>query len=85
MIHRTSMLRTFNFNFFFASGKLLLLAVLVPLVLTSGSGHALTAASAFLTLALYNTVRLTMTLFFPNAVAQSSDAYVSMGRIQVSI
>ena len=37
----------------------------------------------FVTLSLYNSVRLVMTLFFPNAIAQLAEALVSVRRLQV--
>ena len=46
------------------------------------SGEALTAEKAFLTLALFNVVRLSLTLFFPLAIQLVSEALISVKRIQ---
>ena len=46
------------------------------------SGEALTAEKAFLTLALFNVVRLSLTLFFPLAIQLVSEALISVRRIQ---
>ena len=43
----------------------------------------MTAEKAFLVVSLFNTVRLTMTLFFPFAISQLGEAKVSIKRIQV--
>ena len=42
----------------------------------------LTAEKAFLTLSMFNTVRLSMTLFFPFAISQLGEMRVSVNRIQ---
>ena len=46
------------------------------------SGEALTAEKAFLILALFKAVSLSMTLFFPLAIQQISEALISVKRIQ---
>jgi ATP-binding cassette subfamily C (CFTR/MRP) protein 4 len=43
----------------------------------------LTAEKAFLCLSMFNTVRLSMTLFFPFAISQLGEIRVSISRIQV--
>ena len=45
-------------------------------------GEVLTAEKAFLTLALFNVVRLSMTLFFPLCIQLVSEALISVSRIQ---
>ena len=47
------------------------------------TGDALTAEKAFLVASMFNTVRLSMTLFFPFAISQIGEARVSIKRIQV--
>ena len=42
----------------------------------------LTAEKAFLCLSMFNTVRLSMTLFFPFAISQWGEMRVSINRIQ---
>eukprot|EP00095_Tigriopus_kingsejongensis_P003130 snap_masked-scaffold438_size171652-processed-gene-0.1 protein:Tk03130 transcript:snap_masked-scaffold438_size171652-processed-gene-0.1-mRNA-1 annotation:"multidrug resistance-associated protein 4" len=79
VIRRTAYFRGFNFSFFFTSTKVILLAILIPFVL---SNQVINAEKVFLTLALYNTVRLSMTLFVPYGIAMVSEALVSIKRIQ---
>ena len=52
-------------------------------VVFSFTGVRLTAEKAFLCLSMFNTVRLTMTLFFPFAISQWGETKVSIKRIQV--
>ena len=47
------------------------------------TGDILTAEKAFLVASMFNTVRLSMTLFFPFAISQIGEARVSIKRIQV--
>nr|AHK05652.1 ATP-binding cassette transporter sub-family C member 4 [Tigriopus japonicus] len=79
VIRRTAYFRGFNFSFFFVASKVILLAILIPYVLT---GQIINAEKVFLTLSLYNTVRLSMTLFVPFAISMGSEGLVSIGRIQ---
>lgn len=81
VIKKTSYYRAFNFSFFIVSSRLIMLAILTPYVL---SGSSITAEKIFLTLALYNTTRLSMTLFFPFAISFGSEAVVSIKRIRVT-
>ena len=80
VITKTSYYRSFNFSFFIVSTRLIMVAILVPYVL---SGAHITAEKIFLTLALYNTTRLSMTLFFPFGISMGSEALVSIKRIRV--
>ena len=82
VIRRLAYYRGFNFSFFFVSSKLIVLAIFIPFV---ASGEIMTAEKAFLTLSLYNTVRLSMTLFIPYAITLISEALVSTRRIEVKI
>ena len=45
-------------------------------------GDVLTAEKAFLTLALFNVVRLSMSLFFPTGIQLGSEGLISIKRIQ---
>lgn len=49
--------------------RFIILAILIPYVLT---GEPMRADRIFMTLALYDRVRLSMTLFFPYAISQGS-------------
>ena len=44
--------------------------------------QVLTAEKAFLALSLYNTVRLSMTLFFPFAISMLGECRASIDRVQ---
>ena len=79
MIQKTWFYKAFNNTFFFTSCKVIMVLVLLTFVL---SGEALTAEKAFLTLALFNVVRLSLTLFFPLAIQLVSEALISVKRIQ---
>ena len=98
VITKTSYYKSFNFSFFIVSSKLILVAILIPYVLTGDykrllfgqlfqyfyfPGEPMTADRIFLTMALYDRVRLSMTLFFPNAISMGSEAAVSFKRIRV--
>jgi ATP-binding cassette subfamily C (CFTR/MRP) protein 4 len=80
MIRKTSRLRAINMSLFYTSSKIVIFLTLLTYVLT---GNSLTAEKVFVTLSLYNNVRLIMTLFFPNGVSQLAEALVSITRIQV--
>ena len=71
--------RAFNFSFFYTASRFILLCTFLVYGFT---GNILTAEKAFLTLSLFNTVRLSMTLFFPFAISQLGETRVSVSRIQ---
>ena len=58
---------------------------ILPSLLQIAKAHhqVLTAEKAFLCLSMFNTVRLSMTLFFPFAISQWGEMNVSINRIQV--
>ena len=76
---RTCNYRAFNFSFFFTASRFILLCTFVVFGFT---GDVLTAEKAFLVASMFNTVRLSMTLFFPFAISQIGEAKVSVQRIQ---
>ncbi|CAG7731096.1 unnamed protein product [Allacma fusca] len=78
-IRKTSYLRALNMSLFFTSSKVIVFLTLLLYVLL---GHHLTAELVFVTLALYNNVRLVMTLFFPLAVAMLAETKVSVTRLE---
>ena len=79
VITKSCFYKSFNMCFFFTSSRLVMAIILLVYVLM---GEILTAEKAFLTLALFNVVRLSMTLFFPHAVAMLSESLISIKRIQ---
>ena len=48
-------------------------------------GNVLDAEAVFVSMSLFNTLRLTMTYFFPMAVSQGSELLVVFKRVQVSL
>ncbi|GFQ66175.1 hypothetical protein TNCT_86262 [Trichonephila clavata] len=79
-IRRTSILRGINLAVFFISSKLILLVAFVVYVL--GVQGDLTPEKVFVCMALFNNLRLAMTLFFPYAIAQGAESIISLKRIQ---
>lgn len=67
---------------FFASSKII---VFVTFTLYALTGNAITASTVFVTVSLYGTIKLTLTLFFPLAVERLSETAVSVRRITVRL
>lgn len=65
---------------FFASSKIIVFATFTVYVLL---GNTITASTVFVTVSLYGTIKLTVTLFFPLAVERLSETVVSIRRIKV--
>ncbi|XP_029941882.1 multidrug resistance-associated protein 4-like [Salarias fasciatus] len=76
---KSSYLRGLNMASFFASSKII---VFVTFTVYTLLGNAITASTVFVTVSLYGTIKLTVTLFFPLAVEKLSETLVSVGRIQ---
>lgn len=79
VVQKTYFYKAFNMCFFFTSSRLVMAIIFLSYVLM---GDILTAEKAFLTLALFNVVRLSMTLFFPGGIQMGSEALISIKRIQ---
>lgn len=65
---------------FFASSKIIVFVTFTVYVLL---GNTITASTVFVTVSLYGTIKLTVTLFFPLAVEKLSETVVSIRRIKV--
>lgn len=65
---------------FFASSKII---VFVTFTVYTLLGNTITASSVFVTVSLYGTIKLTVTLFLPLAVEKLSETVVSICRIKV--
>ena len=65
---------------FFSSAKLIAFLTFMVYIL---QGHELRARQVFVALALFNPVRLTLTLFVPFAVQMMSESCVTIDRVQV--
>ncbi|XP_035533359.1 multidrug resistance-associated protein 4-like [Morone saxatilis] len=77
-ILKSSYLRGLNMASFFASSKIIVFVTFTVYVLL---GNIITASSVFVTVSLYGTIKLTVTLFFPLAIEKVSETAVSIRRI----
>ena len=80
VIRKTCNFRAFKISFFFTASRLIQLVTFLVFGLT---GHSVTAENAFLVVSMFNTVRRSMTLFFPMALSQLREVRASVRRIQV--
>ena len=79
VIQKSCFYKAFNMCFFFTSSRIVMALIFLTYVLM---GDILTAEKAFLTLALYNVARLSMSLFFPTGIQLFSEGMISIKRIQ---
>ncbi|OQR74932.1 multidrug resistance-associated protein 4-like, partial [Tropilaelaps mercedesae] len=75
-----SILKGVNMALFFVSSKLILF--LCCILYTMLAGGSLTSERVFVTMALLNSVRLAMGLYFPYGIGQGLETMVSLRRIQ---
>ena len=80
VIKKICRLRAFNISFYFTASRLIQLATFLVFALT---GDSITAEKAFLVVSMFNTVRLSMTLFFPMGLSGLRELRASVKRIQV--
>ncbi|RWS24157.1 hypothetical protein B4U80_11357, partial [Leptotrombidium deliense] len=73
------MLKAVNLALFFVTSRIVLFACFITYSLLGGH---LNAESVFVTVALFNTLRLTLTFMFPQSIATSAESLVSIRRIQ---
>ncbi|XP_074603997.1 ATP-binding cassette subfamily C member 4-like [Brevipalpus obovatus] len=73
-----TMLKAFNLALSFVTAKLILFACFLTYLLL---GNRLTARKVFVTVALFNTVKSTLTTQFPTAISVISDLLVTIERI----
>ncbi|XP_076312443.1 ATP-binding cassette sub-family C member 4-like [Tachypleus tridentatus] len=78
-IQSTSILRAVNMSLYFAASKIILFICLITYVFM---GNKLTAEVAFVSVALFNNLRYTMTLFFPQGVSHGAESLISFKRIE---
>ncbi|KAM9766341.1 ATP-binding cassette sub-family C member 4-like isoform 2-T2 [Menidia menidia] len=78
-ILKSSYLRGLNMASFFASSKITVFVTFTVHVLL---GNSITASTVFVTVSLYGTIKLTVTLFFPLAIEKLSETVVSVRRIK---
>ncbi|XP_023285607.1 multidrug resistance-associated protein 4-like [Seriola lalandi dorsalis] len=78
-IMKSSYLRGLNMASFFCASKIIVFITFTLYVLL---GNTISASRVFVTVSLYSAVRLTVTLFFPNAIEKLFETRVSIRRIQ---
>ncbi|XP_063733833.1 ATP-binding cassette sub-family C member 4-like isoform X2 [Eleginops maclovinus] len=78
-ILKSSYLRGLNMASFFASSKIIVFVTFTVYVLL---GNTINARSVFVTVSLYGTIKLTISLFFPMAIEKLSETAVSVRRIE---
>uniref|UniRef100_A0A8D3CD89 Multidrug resistance-associated protein 4 n=1 Tax=Scophthalmus maximus TaxID=52904 RepID=A0A8D3CD89_SCOMX len=78
-ILKSSFLRGLNMAAFFASSKVI---VFITFAVYALLGNAITASRVFVTVSLYGTVKMTVTLLIPLAVEKLSETVVSIHRIK---
>uniref|UniRef100_A0A674F431 Multidrug resistance-associated protein 4 n=1 Tax=Salmo trutta TaxID=8032 RepID=A0A674F431_SALTR len=78
-IMKSSYLRGLNMASFFVASKIIVFITFTVYVLM---GNRISASRVFVAVSLYGAVRLTVTLFFPNAIEKVSEALISIGRIK---
>lgn len=69
-------------GFFFSSAKLIVFLTFLAYIM---SGHALSSEKVFVTIALYQAIRLSTTLFIPFAIQFASETMVTVKRLQVCL
>lgn len=78
-IQQTSVLRAVNMGMFFMSSKLVLFLCFITFALL---GNTLTSECVFVSMSLFNSLRLAMTLYFPFGVGQGAETLISVRRLQ---
>uniref|UniRef100_A0A674F5S8 Multidrug resistance-associated protein 4 n=1 Tax=Salmo trutta TaxID=8032 RepID=A0A674F5S8_SALTR len=74
-IMKSSYLRGLNMASFFVASKIIVFITFTVYVLM---GNRISASRVFVAVSLYGAVRLTVTLFFPNAIEKVSEALISI-------
>ncbi|XP_061760631.1 ATP-binding cassette sub-family C member 4-like [Nerophis ophidion] len=78
-IMKSSYLRGLNMASFFASSKIVVFATFAVYAVL---GNIISASRVFVTMSLYGTIKITVTLFFPLAIEKVSETIVSIRRIK---
>ena len=81
-IKHSSFLKAVNLSFYFVASKIVLFACFVTYVYL---GRRLTAEAVFVTMAYFNTMRITVTKQFPQGIATTAELLVSCNRVKVCI
>jgi hypothetical protein len=79
-IRQATFLRALNISISIISARIILFVIFIIYVLIGGH---LKAEPVFVVMAIFNTLRHTMTWLFPQSIALTAEIYVSCGRVQV--
>ncbi|XP_075590754.1 ATP-binding cassette sub-family C member 4 isoform X2 [Dermatophagoides farinae] len=78
-IRQACYLKAINLSVFFVATRIVLFACFITYVLV---GNQLTSEAVFVSMALFNTLRLTITFFFPNSIGLASELLIGCKRIE---
>ncbi|CAG2163514.1 unnamed protein product [Oppiella nova] len=78
-IRGSTLLRALNISISIIAARVILFAIFIVYVLLGGQ---LKAETVFVTMSIFNTIRNTMTWFFPQSIALAAEIYVSCQRVQ---
>ena len=81
-IRHSSFLKAVNHSFYFVASRIVLFVCFITYIYIGGR---LTAEAVFVTMAYFNTMRLTVTKHFPTGIAATAELMVALKRIKVSI
>ncbi|CAG2107853.1 unnamed protein product [Medioppia subpectinata] len=81
-IRKVCYLKAINLSLFLIATKIILFCCFLTYVLL---GHVLSSKSVFVTMALFNMLRITLTWIFPQGIAQGAELLVTCRRIQSSL
>ncbi len=79
-VKRGLFLKAINLSMFFVASRIILFCCFVLYVLVI---QPLTAEAVFVSMALFNTLRLILTFMFPSAISQASELKITCRRIEV--
>ena len=79
-IRQSSFLKAVNHSFYFVASRIVLFVCFITYIYTGGR---LTAEAVFVTMAFFNTMRITVTKHFPTAIAATAELMVACNRIKV--
>eukprot|EP00096_Caligus_rogercresseyi_P011383 TRINITY_DN4461_c0_g1_i2.p1 TRINITY_DN4461_c0_g1~~TRINITY_DN4461_c0_g1_i2.p1 ORF type:complete len:890 (+),score=159.36 TRINITY_DN4461_c0_g1_i2:173-2842(+) len=79
VIRKTAGCKSFNYAFFSTSSRFILIPVFLLMVILGGE---ISAQKIFLIFGLFEAIKLPLTHFFPSGISASSEALVSMKRIE---
>ncbi|KAH9421088.1 Multidrug resistance-associated protein 4 [Dermatophagoides pteronyssinus] len=78
-IRQACYLKAINLSMFFVATRIVLFVCFITYVLV---GNQLTSEAVFVSMALFNTLRLTITFFFPNSIGLASELLIGCKRIE---